>query len=175
MYIMKKVDTVKKILDKGVDGTLALMLAVMTVVVFSQVFFRYVLRSPLSWPEETARVLVVWLSFLGGYMALREKRHIGFNLLVKKLPRRGKFVVEVIVFLLILVFLGVVVYQGTFFAYRSLNIRMPYTRISVGWLVYSVFPITGALMFVQTVLDLLALIAAFRTGDVIETSIQEDI
>lgn len=165
----------KKLIDKGVDGALALMLAVMTVVVFAQVFFRYVLRSPLSWPEETARVLVVWLSFLGGYMALREKRHIGFNLLVKKLPRTGKFFVEVLVLLFILFFLGVVIYQGTFFAYRSLNIRMPYTRISVGWLVYSVFPVTGVLMFAQTLLDLLAVFGAFRNGEAIETSIQEDI
>ena len=154
----------KRIIDSGVDIVLAMMLVVMTTAVFAQVFYRYVLNSPLAWPEETARILVVWITFLGGYMALREKKHIGFNLLVKKLPRGLAFAVEVLVLLLMLFFLSVVIWQGAFFAQRSLNIRMPYTRISVGWIVYSVFPVSGVLMFVQTAKELRECTRRFRSG-----------
>lgn len=164
----------KKIVDKGVDATLALMLVAMTVAVFAQVFFRYVLRSPLSWPEETARMLIVWLSFLGGYMALRERRHIGFSLFVKKLPRGGTFALEVIVLLFMLFFLAVVIREGTYFAQRSLNVRMPYTRISVGWFVYSAFPVSGTLMFIQTAMNLADTVKRFRAGDEIPVATQEE-
>jgi len=144
----------KEYLDRGIDAILALILAVMTVIVFLQVFFRYVLNHPLSWPEETARIMIVWLSFLGAYVAMREKKHIGFNLLVKKLPLRWQAIVEIAGRILVVVFLLVVIKQGWFFAGKYLTMRMPYTGISVGWLVYSVFPASGLLMFIQAVIDL---------------------
>lgn len=146
----------KRIVDKGVDFALAAMLLVMTVIVFAQVFFRYVLNAPLSWPEETARMLIIWMTFVGAYMALREHRHIGFNLVVKKFPRTARFWIEVGVLISILAFLAVVIREGAYFAQRSFNIRMPYTRISVGWFVYSAFPVSGVLMFAQTIIDLVA-------------------
>lgn len=154
----------KRMIDNGVDFILAMMLLAMTFVVFAQVFFRYVLNAPLAWPEETARILVVWITFLGGYMALREGKHIGFNLLVKQMKRNTAYLVELFVFAAVFFFLSVVIYQGTFFAYRSLRIQMPYTGISVGWVVYSVFPVSGVLMFVQTVLDLQRAVKRHKAG-----------
>lgn len=152
----------KRILDQGIDFILAMILATMTVVVFIQVFFRYVLNAPLSWPEETARMLVVWLSFIGGYMAMREKKHIGFNLLVKKLPQQTQVVVGIIAKVLVIVFLLVVIKEGFLFARKFLAIKMPYTEVSVGWVVYSVFPLSGILMLLQSVIDLSNLFTAYK-------------
>jgi len=145
---------VKRIVDRAVDGFLAATLLAMTVIVFVQVFYRYVLNHPLSWPEETARVLIVWLSFVGGYMALREGKHIGFNLFVKKLPGDARRLVQIAGRLLVIFFLVVVIWQGWIFAAKSLAVEMPYTGISVGWFVYSVFPVSGVLLLVQSLIDL---------------------
>lgn len=38
-------------------------LAAITLVILLQVFYRYVLNSPLSWPEEAARYVMVWMTF----------------------------------------------------------------------------------------------------------------
>src|SRR6056297_3593095 len=102
----------KKIIDRAVDAFLGSVMLGMAVVVFLQVFFRYALNNPLSWPEETARILIVWLTFVGGYMAMREKKHIGFNLLVKKLPDAAEHTVEIFGRLLIVLFLVVFIWQG---------------------------------------------------------------
>lgn len=143
----------KPLMDRGIDFALALLLVAMTLVVFLQVFFRYVVNAPLSWPEETARIMIVWLSFVGGYMAMREDKHLGFGLLVEKLPAHLQEMVRVLARAFVVVFLLVVVWQGYRFARDNVEIPMPYTDISTGLWVYSVFPIGGGLMLLQSLLD----------------------
>jgi TRAP-type C4-dicarboxylate transport system permease small subunit len=156
---------IKQYLDRGIDMVQAVILAAMTVIVFLQVFFRYVLNHPLSWPEETARMMIVWLSFLGAYMAMREKKHIGFNLLVKKLPLRTQAIINIVGKTLIVVFLLVVIKQGYFFAQKFLTMQMPYTGVSVGWFVYSVFPVSGIFMLFQAVSDLSQSVTLLQHGE----------
>lgn len=143
----------KPLMDRGIDFALALLLVAMTLVVFLQVFFRYVVNAPLSWPEETARIMIVWLSFVGGYMAMREDKHLGFGLLVEKLPAHLQEMVRVLARAFVAVFLLVVVWHGYGFARDNVEIPMPYTDISTGLWVYSVFPIGGGLMLLQSLLD----------------------
>lgn len=144
----------KRALDLAIDLVLAALLMAMTAVVFIQVVFRYVLDAALPWPEETARIMVVWLSFLGAYMAMRERKHIGFSVLVEKLPPRFRAVVGVIGRLLVIGFLAVMVKEGVRFVREHVDIPMPYTDVSTGWVVYSVFPVAGALMLFQSLLDI---------------------
>jgi TRAP-type C4-dicarboxylate transport system permease small subunit len=61
---------------RGLELIVATLLAVMTVVIVLQVFFRYVLNSPLTWAEELARLSMIWLAFLGASVALWRRRHI---------------------------------------------------------------------------------------------------
>ncbi len=69
-----------------VELALAALLAVMTALVVLQVFFRYVLNNPLAWPEEAARLAMIWLAFLGASVALWRRRHIRIEGLVESLP-----------------------------------------------------------------------------------------
>ncbi len=152
----------KKRLDQGIDFILAMILAAMTIIVFTQVFFRYVLNSPLSWPEEVARLMIVWLTFLGGYMALREKKHIGFNLLVKKLSPQVQQIIIIVGKVLIIVFLLVMIKEGVLFVRKFANVPMPYTQFPIGKVAYTVFPISGVLMLLQMVQDLSQAISALK-------------
>jgi TRAP-type C4-dicarboxylate transport system permease small subunit len=142
---------------------LAALLVAMATVVFIQVFFRYVLDAALPWPEETARIMIVWLSFLGAYMAMRERKHIGFSVLVEKLPPRPRAVVNLIGRLLVIGFLVVVVKEGVRFVREHVDIPMPYTDVSTGWVVYSVFPVAGALMLFQSLVDIAEAVRNLRS------------
>lgn len=44
----------------------------MTIVILLQVVCRYVFNAPLSWPEEAARYMMVWMTFLAAPYAYRE-------------------------------------------------------------------------------------------------------
>ena len=69
---------------------IALFLAVMVVLVFSNVVLRYVFNSGITVSEEVSRWLFVWLTFLGAIVAMREHGHLGVDSLVKRLPNWGK-------------------------------------------------------------------------------------
>lgn len=67
----------------GVSAGVVCLIAVISLT-FSQVVSRYLLRSPLTWSEELASYLFVWLTMLGGAAALHLGAHYGFSLLVDK-------------------------------------------------------------------------------------------
>ena len=82
-----------KILDlycRAIKFTIALCLAVMVVLVFGNVVLRYVFNSGITVSEELSRWLMVWLTFLGAIVALREHSHLGVDTLVRALPPMGK-------------------------------------------------------------------------------------
>ncbi len=65
---------------------LVLFLVVLTVVVFLQVLFRYVIQLPLFWTEELARYCLVWASLLGAGVALKRGQHIAVTYLLDRFP-----------------------------------------------------------------------------------------
>lgn len=69
---------------------IALFLAIMVVLVFSNVVLRYAFNSGITVSEEVSRWLFVWLTFLGAIVAMREHGHLGVDSLVKRLPSWGK-------------------------------------------------------------------------------------
>ncbi len=158
-------ENVKTRIDRIVDAVLASIILAMTAVIVISVFYRYVLNLPLSWTDEIARIMIVWLSFVGGYMALREGKHIGFDLVVKKLSAPVRAAVEVIGQAAVLVFLLVVVWQGFIFAGKFLDTPMEYTQIPLGWVAYSTIPVSGLLMAVQTGINLARALKARRPAE----------
>lgn len=81
-------------LTAGVTRTLELVivacLAAMALLVFGNVVLRYGFDSGIAVSEELARLLFVWLIFLGAILASRQHAHIGFDALVKRLPAKWK-------------------------------------------------------------------------------------
>ena len=69
---------------------MAASLAVMVVLVFTNVVLRYALNSGIAVSEELSRWLFVWLTFLGGIVALHERAHLGTDILVSRLSVGGK-------------------------------------------------------------------------------------
>ncbi len=82
-----------KLLDlycRAIKFAIAVCLAVMVVLVFGNVVLRYVFNSGITMSEELSRWLMVWLTFLGAIVALREHAHLGVDTLVRALPPIGK-------------------------------------------------------------------------------------
>jgi len=69
---------------------------VMVVLVFGNVVLRYALNSGITVSEELSRWLFVWMTFLGAIVALRERGHLGTDMLVSRLGPRGKKACRVI-------------------------------------------------------------------------------
>ncbi len=129
-----------------VEWWAVLLLVLMVVVVLLGVFFRYVLNASLVWYDEFASYLLVWLTFYGCVAASYRRRHIGFEVVVNRLLPGTRRIVEFIGESFVLGFQIVLCYYGW-----QLTRKMgDETTVSLVWVkmswVYSVIPITGALM-----------------------------
>ena len=54
-------------------------IAMMVIVILTQVFFRYVLNNALPWPDEAARFMMLWLTGLMAPVAMRQGGHGGYH------------------------------------------------------------------------------------------------
>ncbi|WP_409515361.1 TRAP transporter small permease [Achromobacter animicus] len=72
------------------EFAIALLLAAMVVLVFGNVVARYGFNSGITLSEELSRWMFIWLTFLGAVIALKERGHLGMDMVVAKLPRAGK-------------------------------------------------------------------------------------
>lgn len=82
------------------------------VVTLAQVFFRYVLDEPLIWSEELSRLLIVWVTFIGGAVVCWDGRHLNVDVAFTRFPPRVRNIVRVFNIVVALAFLGVLVYAS---------------------------------------------------------------
>jgi TRAP-type transport system small permease protein len=73
------------ILKRVVEWSMALLLATMVVLVFANAVGRYLFATGFPEGEEIARLCFVWLIFLGAVLAVRERAHVGVDMLVQRL------------------------------------------------------------------------------------------
>ncbi len=74
----------------GLKAVIAGLLALMVCLVFGNVVLRYGFNSGISVSDELSRWSMVWMTFLGAVVALRERQHLGVDFLVRSLPRAGR-------------------------------------------------------------------------------------
>lgn len=74
----------------------AIALSLISIALVVQVFFRYVLGSPLTGPQEIVRFLFVWFVYLGASYGIREGAHIRLSHHVSLLPLKLQRVIRII-------------------------------------------------------------------------------
>lgn len=126
----------------------------MSLAIFFQIIFRFVIYVPFPWSEEFARYLMIWMGMLGSAVALRHGRHIGVSVLVEQFPARLQQWVVAATELLMIGFLVVVAKEGWNMAIfnasqhsPSMEIPMfyPYLAISAGAILMIIELVAGLL------------------------------
>ena len=85
----------------GIGRTVGwVLLMVMVAVILAQVWWRYVLDSPLSWPEEAARACMIWMMALVAPTAYRRAGFVAIDLVPDMLPRRARGLLDLFILLL---------------------------------------------------------------------------
>ena len=76
------------VLDSALYLLLFVILAAMAGIVAANVFGRFVIGKSISWGEEVAKILLVYLTFFGAAYAMRDNSHYTFDFLLRKIPGR---------------------------------------------------------------------------------------
>ncbi len=97
------------------------------IMVFYNVFMRYIFRKPIFWTTEVTSLMLVFITFLGASYMIKEKKHIKFTLIYERLGGRSKVVVDIINSIAGIIFSIVLAWEAwkaTKIAYMT-NMRMP--------------------------------------------------
>ena len=137
-------------LDRILKYTLAAILFTMTLVVGANVFCRFVLNFSIYWADEVAQILLVWLTFLGAALSVKEKSHYAMNFLSERIKGRARkyFIWAGDIFNLIAVL--TLLYFSLVVTWHIIPWVMPATEISRAF-VYGACPLGCLMMLYYTV------------------------
>ncbi len=121
-----------------VKGIAIAMFATMVGLCIMQVIYRYVLKLPLSFSEELARFLFIWVTFLGTAMALKQGKHVKMELLIQTFPKVVQKVISVMVFVLSICTYGIMIYSGIEVMKRTMTQTSAALGIPMGYIYMSV-------------------------------------
>jgi TRAP-type C4-dicarboxylate transport system permease small subunit len=100
------------------------------VIVFWQVFGRYVLNSSPTWTESLALVLVLYVTLIGAAVGVRDAGHIGMESLLVLLPESARNRIELLIHFLVMAFGVAMIYNGfvlgsSVASYKIPNLGLP--------------------------------------------------
>jgi TRAP-type C4-dicarboxylate transport system permease small subunit len=130
---------------------LIVILAVMSVIIFTNVVLRYTTNQSIEWAEEVSRHLMIWLTFLGCGPTLRYGGHIAVENLQDALSPRGAIALRALIACLLLAFFGFCIWFGWDYLERTRYQSTPATQISFAF-IYAALPVGMLLTLIHWLL-----------------------
>ena len=146
MNFLRTVERVSLVVNKIATSATVILFTVMTLIVWVQIFFRFVLGGGMAWTEEIAKYLMVWMALLGASILFRDRGHIAINYFISKFSfLRYILIFHAIVAAALFVLL---IYYGMDYAIFGFKSISPASGITKFWPYLSI-PVGGAFLLVQ--------------------------
>ena len=140
----------QRIFDHIIEAVSAVMVVALAIIVFVQVFNRFVLKTPLAWSEDLAMLLFQWVVFLGAALGVKRMRHFGIELLIRQLPERVRHRVELLTPVVMAVVAGVMIIQG--WTILSFNRTRIYSTMDLSYTwAFLPIPLSGVLILLYLI------------------------
>ncbi len=147
--------TIRRIVDAAVNTFMVVTFIFIFIVVLLQIYYRYIIGSPLVWSEELSRYVFIWVSMVGWVLATRSGTHIRITFIEERLPGPIRKAVQTVFRVCTLLFLGVLAYWGADMASRTFGrsvVTLP--GLTMG-MVYAALPVSAILSMFYVVCDLI--------------------
>lgn len=129
------------------------LMVILTIVVVVGVTYRK-LGDSLSWYDEVASVLLVWITYYGAALAALKRSHIGFDDVLRAMPVALRKLAVVVAEILVILFFGLLTWAGI----RVIQVLAGDTLVSLTWVptqfTHSVIPIGSVLFIIAELLSL---------------------
>jgi TRAP-type transport system small permease protein len=130
---------------KLLDNILSSLLAMIILIMFGQVIFRYGLNNSLTWSEEITKFLFIWITFLGTALCFRDNIHIGVEFLIEKMSRKWQFFGKLFEIGLLTVFNAFLVITGFMWVKDVSGTLSPATGLPLNIVFYAALPVSATL------------------------------
>ncbi len=159
-----------RILSRSEEIFISITLLVISMVVFVNVIMRYGFAASTMWTEELTRYTIIFVTFVGSSLCVRENYHPRVEALVTKIPINIRWIINPAVLILGIVFSVIlVVYGSQLIGVAVTTAQRTPTGLAPMYLPYIAIPVGGALMTLRycqlTVIELRKLSWARKNTD----------
>lgn len=164
---MKK--ALKFIYDHMEEIVLAPGFAIMLVINFANVLSRFVFKNTWAFTEELCTMMFVYITFFGAAVAVKRRQHLGFTMILEKLPPIPKLVMNTLITIGIVVFLSIMIRYGIRVCANQIASKATTAalRIPTAW-GNGCIPVGGVFIILRTIevyiQDLRSFLAQVREG-----------
>lgn len=138
----------KKIWDNLEEIVGAVLFVIMFGVLVAQIVARQIFDSPLTWSEELAILLFVYVGMLGVSAGIKYKQHVMIDFLYNKFSIKGTKIAHTIIQAIVFISLVTIIFIGIKLFQRKMIFELIALKISAGWM-YASLPAVGTLMLVR--------------------------
>ena len=140
--------------------------AIVVAAIFFQIVNRMVLKIPVHWPEELARYLIVWITFLAAIAAMRQGAMIGVDILTSRFKGIPLLLLKIFQDLVILGFASVITYNCSIIVFMQIEMEQISPALQVNMAIpYSAILVWGTLTVCEMIIDLVRQVKAFSQGE----------
>ena len=155
-----------KWLDENFEQTISILLmSLMTIILFIQVIMRRVFSNSLTWSEELARYLFIWLVYFGISYGAKIRKHIKIEAFLGVFPPKVRPYIEILGDILFFAFAVFVVYTSYQWVGRQIKLRQKSPALHIPmWMIYAA-PFTGfTLTCIRQVQTVIYRVGRIRNG-----------
>jgi len=114
-------NSLRELSRRPLELFICLLLLALVCVTFAQVVWRYLLHSSLSWSEEAARFLMIWLGMVCAGYAFKFRAHFSLRFLVDRLTPRLRRLVAILVDFILIAFAILFIYESYRYLVESVS------------------------------------------------------
>jgi TRAP-type C4-dicarboxylate transport system permease small subunit len=122
-----------------------IMMAAMVMIIFYQVFARYLFHHVPAWSEEVSLLLMMWFGFLSIGYGFRHQLHLRISMVMDLFPKRVGALADIIADILVAAFGLLLIVEGYKFTVLTWSSTLPVTKLPTG-VQYMIIPLTGVLI-----------------------------
>jgi C4-dicarboxylate transporter DctQ subunit len=143
------------VLDRAEECSLFVILIAATIVLFANIFLRYVFSAGFHWAEEFVRYAIMWMVFIGSSTCVRRSEHLSVSAITDRLSGKSKKVVMTVVNLIALAFAIFLSYYGTMLTLKIGHSGQMTPSLEIPkYLIYLSIPVAGVLMTVRYIQEI---------------------
>ena len=144
---------VLRYLHKPFELLIAALLLAMAAALLLDVVLRFAISTSLPWSSEFARYSMVWITFIGAALAIRDRDHIQVTFFLTLLPNASRRVALIIIDIILLAFVATMLRYSIGIVETEMGMRTAAMNIPFGYVVLAM-PLAGVLMVIFLLADL---------------------
>ncbi|HRE53750.1 MAG TPA: TRAP transporter small permease [Candidatus Competibacter sp.] len=139
-----------RIIQQLEEGFIALLLALMTAITFSQVIARYIFGTGFGWALELTTYLFAWLVLFGISYGIKVGAHIGIDVIVRQFPPHLRRIVGLIAVLCCCAYCIILLVGATQYVYKLYTIGIEAQDLPIPrWVPFIMLPLGLALALLR--------------------------